>query len=84
MACLTMVTCPAKGVWRLKSTSAWMFHPVTEVRSSVGVNRGHMCSAKRGRSLAAASKGVVEPRRTRSRAGGVGFDGLGNPALTLS
>jgi hypothetical protein len=39
MACSSSVTYPAKGVWTMKSTSTWMFHPVSEAISSVGINQ---------------------------------------------
>ena len=38
MACSSSVTYPAKGVWSQKSTSTWLFHPVSEAIESVGVN----------------------------------------------
>ena len=38
MACASSVTYPAKGVWSQKSTSTWLFHPVSEAIESVGIN----------------------------------------------
>lgn len=38
MSCNASILIPARGVWSQKSTSTWIFHPMSEAMDTVGVN----------------------------------------------